>query len=83
MRYGHKGDNNTDYFHRIDNGRKRKNTIISFNDGDVRIEGEENLIKHAAEFYKTLFGQPPEVLFDLILICMDSMRRWRNGIMRC
>lgn len=51
-----KGDNNTKYFHRIANGRKRKNTIISLeNEGNI-IEGDENLLKHATEYYSELFG---------------------------
>jgi hypothetical protein len=29
-----KGDNNTNYFHRIANGRKRKQAIYFMNDGD-------------------------------------------------
>jgi len=51
-----KGDNNTDFFHRVANGRKRKNTIISLLDEDNLIEGDSNLVKHATDFYKTLFG---------------------------
>jgi mannosylglycoprotein endo-beta-mannosidase len=52
----HKGDNNTKFFHMIANGRRRKNTIMYFNSEEGRIEGEENLLKHATEYYKTLFG---------------------------
>jgi hypothetical protein len=54
-----KGDNNTSYFHRIANGRKRKNMVISLEyDGNI-IEGNENLLKHATDYYTGLFG--PEV----------------------
>lgn len=42
-----KGDQNTAYYHRIANGRKRKNTIHSFTDGDITIEGTKNLLTHA------------------------------------
>lgn len=52
----HKGDNNTGYFHRIANGRKRKNTILSFQDGEQIIEGDDKLLEHATEYYKSLFG---------------------------
>ena len=52
----HEGDNNTEYFHRIANGRKRKSNIVSFKDGDEIIEGTPNLLKHATDFYKNLFG---------------------------
>lgn len=51
-----KGDSNTEYFHRCANGRKRKNTIISHEKEGVCIEGDENLLKHASEYYSELFG---------------------------
>ena len=51
-----KGDRNTDYFHRIVNGRRRRNTIFSLSYGDVIIEGNNNLLEHATNFYKELFG---------------------------
>ncbi|XP_073360631.1 uncharacterized protein [Aegilops tauschii subsp. strangulata] len=54
-----KGDLNTDYYHKIANGRKRKNTIHSVKVGDVEIEGTDNLITHATEFYKNFFGPAP------------------------
>jgi hypothetical protein len=38
-------------------GRKRKNKIIQLMDGENIIEGDENLLAHATEFYKSLFGQ--------------------------
>jgi hypothetical protein len=50
------GDNNTVFFHRIANGRKRKQTIYSLEDGGNHISGTENILKHASEFYKQLFG---------------------------
>jgi mannosylglycoprotein endo-beta-mannosidase len=52
----HKGDINTDYFHRVANGRRRKNTILSLNDNNSVIEGDENLLEHATKYYKELFG---------------------------
>jgi mannosylglycoprotein endo-beta-mannosidase len=50
------GDLNTSYFHRVANGRKRKNTMFSLNDNDVIIKGTHNLLKHATTYYKNLFG---------------------------
>ena len=35
----HEEDNNIEYFHRMANGRRRKNLIIRLNDGDKIIEG--------------------------------------------
>lgn len=56
-------DNNTSYFHKIANGRRRKNTIISFENADTTIEGDENILKHATDYYSTLFG--PEERHDI------------------
>ena len=55
-----KGDNNTSYFHKCANGRKRKNNIISLECDGQLIEGDENLLKHASEYYTDLFGPPVE-----------------------
>jgi len=54
------GDNNTSYFHKCPNGRKRKNNIISLEKDGCMIEGDENLLKHASEYYSDLFGPPIE-----------------------
>jgi len=51
-----KGDNNTSYFHRIVNGRKRKNTIISLESEGNIIEGTDDLLKHSTDYYSDLFG---------------------------
>jgi hypothetical protein len=53
-----RGDNNTSFFHRIANGRKRKRkrTMFSLKDGDNIIQGTPALMKHATVFYKKLFG---------------------------
>jgi mannosylglycoprotein endo-beta-mannosidase len=50
------GDNNTSFFHRIANGRKRKRTMFSLKDGENTIQGTPALMEHATEFYKKLFG---------------------------
>jgi mannosylglycoprotein endo-beta-mannosidase len=50
------GDNNTRFFHRIANGRKRKRTMFSLKDGDRTIQGTSALMEHATDFYKQLFG---------------------------
>lgn len=52
----HKGDNKTEYFHRIDGGRKRKNTIFSLQDDNITFEGDMALVDHATKYYKQLFG---------------------------
>jgi mannosylglycoprotein endo-beta-mannosidase len=52
----HKGDTNTEFFHRIANGRKRNNTILFLENEDGIIKGGEDLLKYATEYYKNLFG---------------------------
>jgi hypothetical protein len=51
-----KGDNDTEYFHTLANGRKRKQIIFSLMDGEDRVSGTDNLLKNATSFYKALFG---------------------------
>jgi hypothetical protein len=51
-----KGDNNTEFFHRIANGNRRKQSIFSLQDGDEVISGTEKLLDHASKYYKSLFG---------------------------
>lgn len=51
-----KGDCNTAFFHKIANGKKRKNTIFSLKHNDQIIEGDDALVDHATSFYKELFG---------------------------
>jgi hypothetical protein len=50
------GENNTEFFHRVSNGRKRRNTIFSLEDGETHITGVDDLISHATSFYRGLFG---------------------------
>jgi hypothetical protein len=50
------GDNNTSFFHRIANGRKRKRTMFSLKDGSDTIQGTLGLLELATKLYKNLFG---------------------------
>jgi hypothetical protein len=50
------GDNNTDFFHRVANGRKHKHTLYVLENGLNHITGDEELLKYATSYYKTLFG---------------------------
>lgn len=59
------GDQNTSHFHKIANGRKRKNTVHSLDDQGVLVEGTDNLLKHATSYYKELFGPAPGNMFDI------------------
>jgi DNA-binding transcriptional MerR regulator len=60
-----KGDGNTEFFHRVANGNKRKQTIFSLNDGERVISGDENLLAHATNYYKELFGPGDGNAFNL------------------
>lgn len=42
-----RGDNNIDFFHRVVNGKKRKNTIFSLQGEDATIEGDDLIREHA------------------------------------
>lgn len=59
------GDQNTAYFHRVANGRRRKNTIFSWKHGDDVIEDTDNILQHATEFYKNLSGPTPGNTFSI------------------
>ena len=59
------GDLNTAYFHRIANGRRRKNLVHSLEDNGVMVEGTDNLLKLATDYYKELFGPAPGNAFVL------------------
>ena len=50
----HEGDNNTEFFHRI---AKQKD--------DEVVEGDSNMLEHATEFYKNLFGPEQNHPFPL------------------
>ena len=59
------GDQNTAYFHRIANGRKRRNTVHSLDNDGVLVEGTKELLAHATDYSKNLFGPAPGNLFKL------------------
>jgi hypothetical protein len=60
-----KGDNNTSFFHRVRSGQRTKQTIFSLQDGSTTIKGNENLLIHATQYYKALFGPCEGNAFDL------------------
>jgi hypothetical protein len=66
-----KGDNNTAFFHRVANGKKRKNTIFSLKHENQIIEGDEALVDHATNFYKNLFGPSEPSGFHMEPGCWD------------
>ena len=72
------------FFHRVANGRKRKNTILSFKKGDEVVEGDSNLLAHATEYYKILFGPEQGYSFPLALDLWDEnewVQEYENEIL--
>jgi hypothetical protein len=41
-------------------GEREKNNIISLESEGQMIEGDENILKHATDYYTDLFGPPTE-----------------------
>lgn len=50
------GDNNTAYFIARASGRKRRTKILSFNQEEGVITGDQQLLSYATKFYISLFG---------------------------
>jgi hypothetical protein len=50
------GDRNMAFFFAKANQRKRKNTIPCLEDGNDILTEEADMMKHAIDFYKNLFG---------------------------
>ena len=59
------GDNNTGYFQMVANGKHRKKRIFSLDDEVGTVEGQANLKAYITRFYKGLFGDPDNILFNL------------------
>jgi hypothetical protein len=60
-----KGDLNTEFFHRVANGRKRKQTIYSLKDGDSYVSGNADLATLATDYYRSLFGPGVGNMFEV------------------
>lgn len=60
-----RGDNNTNFFHRVANGKKRKNTIFSIQENGKTIEREEEILDHATQYYRNLFGPSASPITNL------------------
>uniref|UniRef100_A0A8I6Z921 Uncharacterized protein n=1 Tax=Hordeum vulgare subsp. vulgare TaxID=112509 RepID=A0A8I6Z921_HORVV len=71
-----KDDSNTEYFHRIVDGRRRRNTIVSLSCGDMVIEGNKNMLKHATDFIKNFLVLPVGTCARLMGICGVIERNW-------
>ena len=79
------GDLNTGYFHRVANGKKRKNTIFSIQKDGVEIDNTEEILKLATEYYKDLFGHSSNTDIKLDQDCWTSEEKvtWAEGEELC
>ena len=75
-----KGDQNTAFYHRVANGKKRKNTIHSLTDGKVVSEGTKDLLNHASSYYKELFGPARGNIFHLSPDTWDEGEKLRPSL---
>lgn len=68
------GDNNTKFFHAKANGRRRKNLILSLEQDEGKIKGEEHLMTYITDFYKKLFEQSSNTTISLELDNICKLR---------
>jgi hypothetical protein len=59
------GDNNTEFFHRIANGKNRKNLIFNLEHDSNILEKDEDILTHATNYYRELFGPSESPVFHL------------------
>ena len=52
------GDDNTQFFHMVANGKHRKKKIIQLEQDEGTIVGHENLKAYISNYYKQLFRHP-------------------------
>jgi uncharacterized protein YeeX (DUF496 family) len=69
------GDNNTDFFHKKASGKKRRNIIFNLEKDGENINTDDEILKHATEFYKDLFGPSDNPIFKLDYECWDQHER--------
>ena len=59
------GEDNTQFFHMIANGKHRKKRIFQLEQDEGTIVGQENLKVYITNYYKQLFGPPEENFVSL------------------
>lgn len=70
---------NTEYFHRIANGRKRTNAIFYLKNEDEVIKGDDKLSQHSTYYYKKLFGPAEGNLFHLNATVWSQEEKMTEG----
>src|SRR3954463_335775 len=59
------GDDNTQFFHMIANGKHRKKKIMQLEQDEGTVVGHENLKLYISNYYKQIFGAPEENFVSL------------------
>ena len=59
------GEDNTQFFHMIANGKHHKKRIFQLEQDEGTIVGQENLKVYITNYYKQLFGPPKESFVSL------------------
>ncbi|XP_044392245.1 uncharacterized protein [Triticum aestivum] len=59
------GEDNTQFFHMIANGKHRKKRIFQLEQDEGTIVGQDNLKEYITNYYKQLFGNPVETFVAL------------------
>jgi hypothetical protein len=69
------GDSNIEYFHRFANGKKRKNMIFQIEKGDEILLLEKEILTHATDYNKTMFGHAEKPIFSIDPDCWSQEER--------
>ena len=67
------GDDNTQFFHMIANGKHRKKKIIQLEQDEGTIVGHENLKIYISKYYKQLFGPPEDNFVSLDELTVEDI----------
>ena len=59
------GDRNTEYFHAVANGKRRKARIYRLEQNEGVIEGEDDHKRYITNYYKGLFGPSKKNNFSM------------------
>src|SRR4051812_22628712 len=59
------GDDNTQFFHMIANGKHKTKNIMQLKQNEGTIVGHENIKLYISNYYKQLFGAPEENFVSL------------------
>ena len=78
------GDDNTQFFHMIANGKHRKKKIFQLEQDEGTIVGQDNLKLYITNYYKQLFGAPEDSFVALDESRVDDIPQLatdENGIL--